>query len=134
MAPPTTCRGAYRRRSRASERRRPPVLRWLARAVLHCYALSAGCGNCATAEQTTAGKVVPVADEKTETLRLRITVVDPPPNISWALQLGRDELIEPTASTAARISFEFSVEVVAGDSSAALRLRGPAIQGRSGQR
>ena len=69
-----------------------------------------------------------------EALPLRITVVDPPPNISWALQLGRDELVQPTASTAARISFDFSVEVVDGDSSASLRLRGPAIQGRSGQR
>ena len=69
-----------------------------------------------------------------EALRLRISVVDPPANISWALQLGRDELVEPTASTSSRISFEFSVEVVAGDSPGAFRLRGPAVQGRPGER
>jgi len=66
--------------------------------------------------------------------RLRITVVDPPPDISWALQLGRDELVKPTASTKARISFDFSVEVVTGDSPGAFRLRGPAVQGRAGER
>jgi len=33
---------------------------------------------------------VPASSKKTsaEALALRITVVDPPPNISWALQLG----------------------------------------------
>ena len=29
-----------------------------------------------------------------ETLSLRITVVDPPPNILWALQLGQDEVVK----------------------------------------
>ena len=76
------------------------------------------------------------ASSKTSTkaLALRITVVDPPPSISWALQLGRDELVKPTTSTRARVSFDFSVEVVAGDSSATFRLRGPAVQGRPGER
>lgn len=69
-----------------------------------------------------------------ETVRLRITVVDPPPNISWALQLGRDELIKPTASTSSRVSFDFSVEAVAGDSPGDIRLRGPAVQGKPGAR
>jgi hypothetical protein len=69
-----------------------------------------------------------------ETLRLRITVVDPPANISWALQLGRDERVKPSASTSSRVSFDFSVDVVAGDSPADFRLRGPAVQGRPGAR
>ena len=69
-----------------------------------------------------------------EALALRITVVDPPPNISWALQLGRDELVKPTASTKTRISFDFSVEVVAGDAPDVFRFRGPAVQGRPGER
>ena len=79
---------------------------------------------------------MPASSKKTsaEMLALRITVVDPPPNISWALQLGRDELVKPTASTKARISFDLSVEVVAGDSPGAFRLRGPAVQGRPGER
>ena len=69
-----------------------------------------------------------------ETLGLRITVVDPPPNLSWALQLGRDKLLKPTARTAASISFDFSVDVVEGDSPSVFRLRGPAVQGRPGER
>lgn len=79
---------------------------------------------------------MPASSKKTlaEALSLRITVVDPPPNISWALQLGRDRLVKPTASTKARVSFDFSVEVVAGDSPGAFRLRGPAVQGRLGER
>lgn len=69
-----------------------------------------------------------------ETLALRITVVDPPPNILWALQLGQDELVKPTINTKSRISFDFTVEVVEGSSKAGFRLRGPAVQGRPGGR
>ena len=80
--------------------------------------------------------VVPTSAKKTaaEALALRITVVDPPPNIAWALQLGRDELVEPTARTGTRISFDFLVEVVGGHATGAVRLRGPAVQGRPGER
>jgi Family of unknown function (DUF5990) len=69
-----------------------------------------------------------------ETLSLRIVVVDPPPNILWALQLGQDELVKPTANTKSRISFDFTVEVVEDSSPAGFRLRGPAVQGRPGGR
>lgn len=69
-----------------------------------------------------------------QTLALRIMVVDPPPNILWALQLGREELVKPAFSTKDRISFEFSVEVVEDSSAAGFRLRGPAVQGRPGER
>ena len=79
---------------------------------------------------------MPTSTKKTpaEALALRITVVDPPPNVAWALQLGRDELVKPTANTGTRISFDFSVEVIAADSGGAARLRGPAVQGRPGER
>lgn len=76
----------------------------------------------------------PSSKNTADALALRITVVDPPPNISWALQLGRDELVKPTASTKARISFDLSVEVAAGDTPGAFRLRGPAVQGKPGAR
>ena len=67
-------------------------------------------------------------------LSLRITVLDPPPAILWALQLHQDEIVKPTSVSKTRISFDFSVEVVPGASSSAFRLRGAAVQGRPGGR
>jgi Family of unknown function (DUF5990) len=69
-----------------------------------------------------------------ETLRLRITVVDPPPNVLWALQLGQDELLKPTINKKNLISFDFTVETVKDSSPLGFRLRGPAVQGRAGER
>ncbi len=79
---------------------------------------------------------MPTAKKKssTESQALRIIVVDPPPNILWALQLGRDEMVKPSSATKSRITFDFSVEVVDGRSRGAFRLRGPAVQGRPGER
>ncbi|MGC4027309.1 MAG: DUF5990 family protein [Steroidobacteraceae bacterium] len=65
---------------------------------------------------------------------MRIIVADPPPGILWALQLGRDEMVKPSSATRSRICFDFEVEVVGSDATGALRLRGPAVQGRPGQR
>jgi hypothetical protein len=73
-------------------------------------------------------------DTSADALALRITVVEPPPEIRWALQLGRDALVQPAARTKTRIAFDFTVEVVAGDSPSAFRLRGPAVQGKPGAR
>ena len=82
-----------------------------------------------------AGDAVSASKKTSDnTLSLRITVLDPPPNILWALQLGQDEIVEPTLNTRSRVTFDFTVEVVEDTSSAGFRLRGPAVQGRAGKR
>jgi hypothetical protein len=79
--------------------------------------------------------MVPVRKKlSAEVLPLRINVIDPPPNLLWALQLGREELAKPTLSTTNRITFDFEVEAVEDSSLAGFRLRGPAVQGRPGER
>jgi Family of unknown function (DUF5990) len=75
-----------------------------------------------------------MSDNSAESLALRITVVDPPPDILWALQLGKDEVVRPSSATRKRISFDFAIEVVEGGAKGAFRLRGPAVQGRPGGR
>jgi hypothetical protein len=79
---------------------------------------------------------MPTAKQKisAEPLALRIVVLDPPPNVLWALQLGKDDMAKPSSSTKSRISFDFSVEVVDRTSKGAFRLRGAAVQGRPGER
>lgn len=69
-----------------------------------------------------------------ESVALRIVVLDPPPNVLWALQLGKDEIVKPASATKSRICFEFEVEVVDGGPKGGFRLRGPAVQGRPGER
>jgi hypothetical protein len=69
-----------------------------------------------------------------ESVALRIIVVDPPPNVLWALQLGKDEIVKPSSVVKGRVSFDFALEVVNGGPRGSVRLRGPAVQGRPGER
>jgi hypothetical protein len=70
----------------------------------------------------------------TESLALRIAVIQPPPGILWALQLGQADLLKPTASSKSGIAFDFTVDVIPDDSVVGFRLGGPAVQGRAGER
>jgi hypothetical protein len=91
--------------------------------------------SCSTPSIDDYRNLVPATKKKlAEAISLRICVVDPPPNILWALQLGQDEQGKPTSSTKARICFEFTIDVVEDSCVAGFRLRGPAVQGRPGQR
>ena len=69
-----------------------------------------------------------------QSLPLRVTVIDPPPNILWALQLGEEGIVKPSSVTRDRFSFDFTVEVVEGGPKGGFRLAGPAVQGRPGKR
>jgi hypothetical protein len=77
---------------------------------------------------------VPNKQNPPATLPLRIIVVDPPPGILWALQLGQEEIVKPSATSQRRVCFEFAVEVVTDSSARRFRLRGPAVQGPAGKR
>lgn len=90
-------------------------------------------GNRGDMEHKIENKVM-AKKNTTQTLSLRIIVVDPPPNVLWALQLRQDEIVKPTSSTKTRISFDFTVEVIEDSSPKGLRLRGAAVQGRPGGR
>lgn len=59
-------------------------------------------------------------------IALRITLVDPPADVAFALQRGRDELCQVTRSTGATISFGFTVRVRDAKS---IVLLGPFTQG-----
>jgi Family of unknown function (DUF5990) len=65
----------------------------------------------------------------TQTLPLRIVVVEPPPRTMYALQLGRDQHVAPTTSEPSRVTFDFSVDVEEDSATGSFRLRGPAVQG-----
>jgi len=67
-------------------------------------------------------------------LRLRFVIHDPPAGVRWALQLGKQDLLEPQSSSGGKIIFETQIEVVKTDGPAAFRLRGPAVQGPAGGR
>lgn len=65
-------------------------------------------------------------------LVVRIRVEAPPPDVAWALQLGRTELLPPTRR-AAPLEFETTVRVVDG-TNGELDFRGAAVQGPRGGR
>ena len=46
-----------------------------------------------------------------QTVRCRITVLNPPAGVQFAMQRGRHDLVEPSRSIADRISFDFTLRL-----------------------
>jgi hypothetical protein len=63
---------------------------------------------------------------------LRVVLRNPLPGVSFAVQLGRDKLLEPTSCKTSALTFDTSIKVVEGKSGTTLS--GPAIQGRAGEK
>lgn len=58
---------------------------------------------------------------------LRITLVRPPPNVAFAVQTGREGLLDRRISTGADLSFDVAIEAAEVGGSA--RFFGPLVQG-----
>ncbi|HEY0783210.1 MAG TPA: DUF5990 family protein [Thermoanaerobaculia bacterium] len=65
-------------------------------------------------------------------LTLRIVVVDPPPGVQFAVQRGRDELVDRQIAGTAELRFDVAVQV--RDGAGDLDFRGPFVQGKRGDR
>ena len=65
-------------------------------------------------------------------IRLQITLVSPIPNVMFALQRGKDELVDKTLSSGADLAFSFVVNYVLADDQP--NFRGPFVQGPRGGR
>lgn len=62
-------------------------------------------------------------------LPLRITLLQPPPGVTFRLQRGKAELVAPTQSAADQISFDLTVRVGAPQANGAPNFLGPCTQG-----
>lgn len=68
-----------------------------------------------------------MVETKDREITLRVTVVDPPPDVLFALQRQRSELHQPTRSKGEPISFDFTIRARSTESG--LNLLGPFTQG-----
>ena len=70
--------------------------------------------------------------ERDREVTLRIVLVDPPPGVQFAVQRGRDELVDRQIAGAAELRFDVAVQVRGGEGD--LDFRGPFVQGKRGDR
>lgn len=68
-----------------------------------------------------------------EEIRLRVIVRKPPAGVAFAMQVGRDTLLAPTAATKARLTFE-TAATLRKATDGALKLGGPVVQGSGDKR
>jgi len=62
-------------------------------------------------------------------LSLRITLIDPPPGVTFRLRRGRADLVAPTHQSDERMSFDFTVRIAEGRPNLPPNLRSPFTQG-----
>lgn len=67
-------------------------------------------------------------------LPIRVTVVGPPPNVTFAIQRGKDELLAPSKVSAQSMTFDLSVRVAEGKGNSAPNVLGPYAQGKPDDR
>ncbi len=72
-------------------------------------------------------KIHPGSAERT--VPLRVTLREPPAGVTWALQIGRDELAPPAKTTRKSIIFDVVVRVAGTVSGGAPQCLGPAVPG-----
>ena len=72
---------------------------------------------------------MPTLQQTPELLPIRVTVVDPPADVTWAVQLGRDRLIPPSRAARDMVTFELTLRLTPGPARGAPRLLGPVVQG-----
>jgi hypothetical protein len=67
-------------------------------------------------------------------LPIRITVLRPPPDVTFAVQRGKDELLPPSKVSAESLIFDLSVRVSEHKAAGAPRVLGPYAQGKPDDR
>lgn len=73
-------------------------------------------------------------DKTTAQLQMILVVVAPPLGVTFAVQRGRDQLLEPFASTAELISFAVSLNLGPALAAGAFNFQGPYAQGAPSDR
>ena len=74
-------------------------------------------------------KPLPQHASEVHELPLRVTVLRPPPQVTFALQCGRGELVAPSRVSATEISFDLRLRIGAKRPNGRPTLLGPAAQG-----
>jgi hypothetical protein len=67
-------------------------------------------------------------------LPIRVTVIGPPPGVTFAMQRGKDELLPPSKVDAKSLVFDLSIRVSERKTGCAPNVLGPYAQGKPGDR
>jgi Family of unknown function (DUF5990) len=65
-------------------------------------------------------------------LPIRVTVLRPPPGVTFAIQRGKDELLSPSKVGADSLVFELSIRVSQRKAGSATECAGPLSPGKAG--